>query len=251
MELSISNIDIFKKVFESIKELDIVDTNFEFTKQGLKIENMDASHTSLVYLNLSKDFFESYTCNTDITVGLNIPVFCKILKACRDTDSLGITKNKNDNFLCLVVSNTDKNQEFELPEMEIDTDKLCIVDKYQYIINIASDVFNRIIHDISVVDGSNVRLTVQDNNILRWSIEGDLGKTSLETKIENTKHGESTRQRLTNSFSINFMKKFIKSSNLGQDKSITLSMENDIPIKLSSDLGNQSEIKFYIAPKID
>ena len=51
--------------------------------------------------------------------------------------------------------------------------------------------------------------------------------------------------------SFNFLKKFIKSSYLGLDGNISLSLDNEIPIKLTSKLSDKSEIKFYIAPKMD
>lgn len=250
MELIVENSEKFKKIFDSIKDLDIVETNFEFDNENLTIESMDSTHTSLVFLVLTKDYFKSYRCNSNMNVGLNIPIFCKILKASRDNDEIKISKSKNDNYLSIEISNGDKNQEFELPEMEIETDKLAIEANYSYEVNINSDIFSKLINDIALVEGNNVNIQLLPSDKLMWSSKGDLGKTNLESNIDVIKSNDANG-RLENSYSINFLKKFIKSSYLDINGKIAISLDNGLPIKLVSKLNDTSEIKFFIAPKID
>ena len=51
----------------------LLDTNITFSKDGMRIINMDKSHTILVYLFLKAENFEMYECKQEkIIIGVNM-----------------------------------------------------------------------------------------------------------------------------------------------------------------------------------
>ena len=72
--LTIKTVQIapFSILMTALKDI-LLDTNIVFTKEGIKIINMDKTHTILVHLNLKAENFEFYQCNYDkIIIAVNM-----------------------------------------------------------------------------------------------------------------------------------------------------------------------------------
>ena len=54
----------FRTLMTALKDI-LLETNITFSKQGIKIINMDKSHTILAHLFLKAENFESYECNEE------------------------------------------------------------------------------------------------------------------------------------------------------------------------------------------
>ena len=62
----------FRVLMTALKDI-LLETNITFEKDGIKIINMDKSHTILVHLHLQNDNFEFYECKKDkIIIGVNM-----------------------------------------------------------------------------------------------------------------------------------------------------------------------------------
>lgn len=78
-----------KKIIEAIKEL-VTDAKFECTASGISLQAMDNAHVSLVGLVLRSAGFESYRCDRNISLGLNLESLAKVLKAASNDDTVTI-----------------------------------------------------------------------------------------------------------------------------------------------------------------
>lgn len=85
---------IFKKIIESIKEV-VEEANLYISKEGVIMRAMDSSHVALVCLNLSKEGFESYRCDKDQVIGINIKDFSKFMKFVEPNDTLLMRAKQN------------------------------------------------------------------------------------------------------------------------------------------------------------
>ena len=62
--------------------------NVFFRKIGISIQAMDFSHVALVCLNLSMEGFETYRCDSNIVLGVNIQNLAKVMKLADPSDSV-------------------------------------------------------------------------------------------------------------------------------------------------------------------
>ena len=64
--LTIQTVQIapFRTLMTALKDI-LLETNITFTPEGIKIINMDKSHTILAHLSLQSANFERYECNKD------------------------------------------------------------------------------------------------------------------------------------------------------------------------------------------
>jgi len=62
----------FRILMTALKDI-LLETNITFQKDGIKIINMDKSHTILVHLHLQSENFEYYECKKEkIIIGANM-----------------------------------------------------------------------------------------------------------------------------------------------------------------------------------
>lgn len=62
---------LWKKVLDSVKEL-LTEAIWDCNSTGITLQAMDSSHVSLVSLNLRSDGFETYRCDRNLSMGMNL-----------------------------------------------------------------------------------------------------------------------------------------------------------------------------------
>lgn len=62
---------ILKKVLEALKDL-ITEACWDVSSSGISLQSMDSSHVSLVQLTLRSDGFDSYRCDRNLAMGVNL-----------------------------------------------------------------------------------------------------------------------------------------------------------------------------------
>jgi len=76
--LTIKTVQIapFRTLMTALKDI-LLETNITFQKDGIRIINMDKSHTMLAHLYLAAENFEMYECSKDkIIIGVNMFFVC-------------------------------------------------------------------------------------------------------------------------------------------------------------------------------
>ncbi|MBM3454251.1 MAG: hypothetical protein FJX80_03785 [Bacteroidetes bacterium] len=155
--LTIKTVQIapFRTLMTAMKDI-LLETNITFKKDGIRIVNMDKSHTMLAHLFLGAENFEHYECNMDkIIIGVNMFHLFKLISSIDNDDTLTLYIEKKDyndgivSFLGLKFENGDIKQ--------CKTQKLRLIepDQEEYIepkvafssvINLPSSDFQKIIH---------------------------------------------------------------------------------------------------------
>ena len=80
----------FRTLMTALKDI-LLETNITFQKDGIRIINMDKSHTILAHLHLNAENFEKYECKKDkIIVGVNMFHLFKLINSIDNDDTLTI-----------------------------------------------------------------------------------------------------------------------------------------------------------------
>jgi len=114
----------------ALKEI-LIETNITFQKDGIRIINMDKSHTMLAHLFLEAVNFELYECSLDkIIIGVNMFHLFKLINSIDNDDTLTIYIEKKDyndgvvSYLGLKFENGDikqcKTQKLRLIEPDLE-----------------------------------------------------------------------------------------------------------------------------------
>ena len=62
---------ILKKVLEALKDL-INEACWDISSSGMNLQSMDSSHVSLVQLTLRPEGFDTYRCDRNLAMGVNL-----------------------------------------------------------------------------------------------------------------------------------------------------------------------------------
>jgi proliferating cell nuclear antigen len=112
---------------------------------------MDTSHVALVSLSLSMEGFESYRCDSNVVLGINIANFSKVLKLADPADSITLQADQDPSTLKLIFENpqTQKSTEFSLNLITLDVEHLSIPEtEYSSLITINSGEFSKVCKEL-------------------------------------------------------------------------------------------------------
>ena len=141
------------------------------------------------------------------------------------------------------------NKYFEIPLINIDTDRLDIPEQeYTLDIEFDSKKFKRLIDELSLI-GERVNMTCDENeiNAKSQSLEGSMSINIPFDDIESYSIEENETIDIT--FSLKFLKNMCVYSKLSSVALIYITNGN--PLQLKYSLDENSYVRFYVAPAID
>ncbi|KAJ9097779.1 hypothetical protein QFC20_006125 [Naganishia adeliensis] len=174
-----------------IKEL-VTDCNLEANEEGIGLQAMDNSHVALVTVQLEANEFDSYRCDRNMPLGVNLGSLTKILRCAKDNDVVTIKASDDADSLTLLFEspNSDRVGEYDMKLMDIDQEHLGIPDtQYDATITFSSTEFARICRDLSAL-GESVKIEV-DKQGIRFSSDGEIGNGSVLLKHSAGRGGAS------------------------------------------------------------
>ena len=258
-ELTIRTVQIapFRTLMTALKDI-LLETNIVFLKDGIKIINMDKSHTILVHLFLAADNFEEYVCNHEkIVIGVNMFHLFKLINSIENTDTLTIyieKRNYNDGVvseLSLKYENGDINQvkTHSLRLIEPDTEELQIPPvEFSSVINMPSSDFQKIIRDMSCIS-DKIEIKSVANEIIFKCIgqfaSSETRRAETEGALKFTQQDDSNCV-IQGEFSLKNLSYFIKCTNLSSQLEIYLA--NDMPLVVKYPVASLGVIQLCLAP---
>lgn len=257
--LTIKTVQIapFRTLMTALKDI-LLETNISFQPDGIRIINMDKSHTILVHLYLAASNFEFYECKKEkIIIGVNMFHLFKLINSIDNDDTLTIYIENNDYYdgivshLALKFENGDikqcKTQKLKLIEPE--QDELEVPDvKFSSIINLPSADFQKIIRDLSCISD---KLEIKSvGNELIFKCQGQFASAEIHRAEadESMKFilKQDSSKVIQGEFSLKNLGYFIKCTNLCPQ--IELYLENDLPLVVKYNVASLGEIKLGVVP---
>jgi proliferating cell nuclear antigen len=257
--LTIKTVQItpFRTLMTALKDI-LLETNISFQPDGIRIINMDKSHTILVHLYLAASNFEFYECKKEkIIIGVNMFHLFKLINSIDNDDTLTIYISNNDYFegivsyLALKFENGDikqcKTQKLKLIEPE--QDELEVPDvKFSSIINLPSQDFQKIIRDLSCISDKLEIKSVGNELIFKCQgqfASAEIHRAEADGSMEFILKQDSSKV-IQGEFSLKNLGYFIKCTNLCQN--IEVYLENDLPLVVKYDVASLGSIKLCLVP---
>jgi proliferating cell nuclear antigen len=257
--LTIKTVQIapFRTLMTALKDI-LLETNITFEPDGMRIINMDKSHTILVHLFLSAQNFEFYECKKDkIIIGVNMFHLFKLINTIENDETLTIYIENSDyvdgivSYLSLKYENGEikqcKTQKLRL--IEPDPEELQYPDvAFSSIINLPSADFQKIIRDLSCISD---KLEIKSvGNELIFKCSGQFASAEIHRAESDGSMGFISKQDsskiIQGEFSLKNLGYFIKCTNLCQQ--IEVYLENDLPLVVKYNVASLGIIRMCLAP---
>tara|TARA_B100000963_G_scaffold247569_1_gene216752 strand:+ start:3567 stop:4379 length:813 start_codon:yes stop_codon:yes gene_type:complete len=234
------------------------DSSGKLIPAGIRVINMDKSHTILAHLFLDALKFEHFYCKyPKIVIGVNMLHLFKLINTIDNDDTLTIYIEEKDysdgivEYLGLKFENGDIKQSkiqklklIEPDEEELDMPSV----KFSSIINLPSTDFQKIIRDLSNI---SERLEIKSvGNELVFSCIGPFASCKISRSesdgiTEFVKKCDDTSV-IQGEFSLKNLSYFIKCTNLCNN--IEMYLENDLPLVVKYNVASLGEVKLCVAP---
>ena len=268
LEMKTVQIAPMRTLMTALKDI-LLETNIVFSQKytdengnvvpaGIRIINMDKSHTILAHLFLDALKFEHFYCKyPKIIIGVNMFHLFKLINTIDSDDTLTIYIEEKDysdgivEYLGLKFENGDikqcKTQKLKLiepDEEELDMPSV----KFSSVINLPSSDFQKIIRDLSNLAE---RLEIKSmGDVLEFSCVGPFATCKVERNetdgiTEFIKKTDNSHI-IQGEFSLKNLGYFIKCTNLCNN--IEMMLENDLPLVVKYSVASLGEIKLCLAP---
>ncbi|ADX06076.1 putative proliferating cell nuclear antigen [Organic Lake phycodnavirus 1] len=244
----------FRILITALKDI-LLETNITFQKDGMRIVNMDKSHTILVHLHLHSEHFERFICNKDkIIIGVNMSHFFKLINTIDNEETLSIYIDEEDynsgivENLTLKFENKTKEQ-YKIQKLKLiepDNEDLDIPQvKFSSIINLPSSDFQKIIRDLNVI---SEKLEIKSiNNRLIFKCVGTFASAEIiRSESEEMSMVKKSDKIIQGFYSLKNLNYFIKCTNLCNQ--IEIYLDNDLPLIIKYNVASLGEIKLGLSP---
>jgi proliferating cell nuclear antigen len=253
MEAELSSPVLFRKLLDALHEL-VDEANIDCNQSGLSMQAMDASHVALVSMHLNAKGFDSFKCNQNVTLGVNLGSIQKILKCADANDILRLASNEETSELKFQLENPGRLFEFSMALMDIDSEHLAIPEaEPDTTITLASSEFQRICKDLTQF-GDTVKIAVTPKQVT-FSVSGSTGQGSITLasfdSVKGDKQIEITASaKVELNFALRYLNFFTKAAPLSDKVRLELSLDRPLMalFELQDDTGY---IRYYLAPKAD
>ena len=256
-KLTIKTVQIapFRILMAALKDI-LLETNIIFTKQGIKIINMDKTHTILVHLFLKAENFEFFECKEEkIIVGVNILHLFKLITTIDNDDTLTIYI-ENDDYNDGIVTelglkfengNIKQSKIQKLKLIEPEQDELEIPDvKFSSVINMPSNDFQKIIRDLANIS-EKIEIKSVENELI-FKCAGQFAKAEIRRSENNANMQIINKQHnkiIQGEYSLKNLLYFIKCTNLCNQ--IEIYLENNRPLIVKYNVASLGEIKLCLS----
>jgi len=256
LEIKTVQIAPFRTLMIALKDI-LLESNITFTSEGIKLINMDKTHTILVHMFLEAVNFEHFYCKyPKIVIGVNMFHLFKLINTIDNNDVLTIFIEEEDysegivTNLCLKFENGDINQckiqklkLIEPEEIELDVPDV----KFSSIISLPSSDFQKIIRDLSNLSDRLEIKSVSNELIFKCKgsfAEAEIRRSEQKGIMEFVEKPDDIKV-IQGEFSLKNLSYFIKCTNLCN--SIEVYLENDLPVIVLYSVASLGKIRLCLA----
>jgi len=246
---------LFKKVLEAVKDL-LTDAKWDCAGNGISLQAMDSSHVSLVSLSMLSEGFDTFRCDRNISLGMNLTSMSKIMKCAGNDDAITMKAGDDADTVTFMFEspNGEKVSDYEMKLMDLDTEHLGIPETdYNCVVKMPSAEFARVCRDLSQI-GESVLICCTKEGV-KFSASGDLGtgNIKLAQSASVDKEEEAViiemQEAVQLTFALRYLNFFTKATPLSPQ--VTLSMSADVPLVVEYKVGDMGHVRYYLAPKIE
>jgi proliferating cell nuclear antigen PCNA len=243
--------DLFIALFQTLKNCStLINTNF--LKDKLHIQGMDKSHICLFDINITKEWFDNYELDNETYMCFDTNTFHLIISTKNEGLSIIIHSTTDDHLNIDLASSENLkgefNKYFKIPLCDYDYDEMMIPEsEYDAEFSISSKKICEIISQM-VLFGSDISVKCSEEKI-DLVANGIAGEMLVNIPIEDlTEYSIIEDEIIELTYSLNYIHKMCITNKLSNE--IEFSISSNCPMKIKYDLGDDSTLLFFIAPKI-
>ena len=246
-EVEVSRIDPFRSLVKALSVI-VEEGTFVMNEAQIKLLAMDPSHVAMVDFELPSTFFDSYKCEGEPKLSINIKEFLRFLDRVDRDEQVRIELNEEKARLVIHCKRGGHNRRFEMPileplDEEVPQPKIFFKGKAR----ITSDAVRMAIRDANLVS-EHVKVEMVDG-LLKVNAEGDMGSSFSEWETNSDDVLELKVDEDSNAtFTLSYLQDIANAAGANSEV-VTIELSTDMPIKMDFEIP-VGRLVYYLAPCI-
>ena len=246
-EVEVSRIDPFRSLVKALSVI-VEEGTFVMNEAQIKLLAMDPSHVAMVDFELPSTFFDSYKCEGEPKLSINIKEFLRFLDRVDRDEQVRIELNEEKARLVIHCKRGGHNRRFEMPileplDEEVPQPKIFFKGKAR----ITSDAVRMAIRDANLVS-EHVKVEMVDG-LLKVNAEGDMGSSFSEWETSSDDVLELKVDEDSNAtFTLSYLQDIANAAGANSEV-VTIELSTDMPIKMDFEIP-VGRLVYYLAPCI-
>ena len=246
--------DIFVSIFQVLKNCSsLICVMFE--TELVHIQGMDKSHICLFDISIQKKWFTNYDIIDSTKICFDSNVFHSIISTKSENQDLIIKMNSDEkdvlyvNFESIEAKKGDFKKSFKMPLAEYEYEEMNIptVDydaEFSLLSKQITDMFSQLNNF-----GNDIIINCSETSI-SLTTNGITGEMRVDIPIDDlSSYSIVEGEDITLTYSLAYINKMCITNKLSSD--VEFSLSNECPMKISYDLGDNSLMIFFMAPKMN
>lgn len=253
--------DIFLSMFQLLKNCASI-INIIFIEDHIYIQGMDKSHVCLFDITIYSNWFSAYEYNASDSnkICIDTQILCNVLSIAQEHQSIEIHYEGNEpenihiDLITTGLSDSTKktgyfDKFFKLPLSSNDADLLFVptVD-YDVEFSITAKKICEIAGQLLLFGNTiNIKCTEEKIDLISSGGNGDM---TVNIPIDDLSEFSISEGEIINlHYSLNYIQKMCLTTKLAGE--IEFSISQQFPLKINYNLGENSSVSFFIAPKVE
>ncbi|MFX0204929.1 MAG: proliferating cell nuclear antigen (pcna) [Candidatus Hodarchaeota archaeon] len=246
-EAELTDIKDFRIIVEAISQM-ISDAVFVVSPSELSLRAMDASHAAMIDLEMQKDAFDSYECDTEYELNVNLENFKRVLGRVQKDDKTLFKFDETQNSLHIHFTGT-AGRKFTLPlRTTMESSPLPAPDlPLEAEIDFEAGFLKEVVADMGIFSES-VQVSTDENKVLFSTTSTD--QHSVEIVVEN-KEGSVARafnvgDPSSASYGLEYLRNIVRIDGIAD--SLKLELATAKPLRLTFTIGENITLRYLLAP---
>jgi len=246
-EVEVSRIDPFRSLVKALSVI-VEEGTFTMNEAQMKLLAMDPSHVAMVDFELPGEFFDSYKCEGEPKLSINIKEFLRFLDRVDRDEQVRIVLNEDKARLVIHCKRGGHSRRFEMPileplDEEVPQPKIFFKGK----VRITSDALRMAIRDANLVS-EHVKVEMEDG-LLKINAEGDMGSSFSEWLSDSDDVLElKVDEDSSATFTLSYLQDIANAAGANSEV-VTIELSTDMPIKMDFEIPT-GRLVYYLAPCI-
>jgi proliferating cell nuclear antigen len=257
MHLTIENkskLEVFVAIFQLLKNWSS-HINMHFENDKLYIQSMDKSHICLADIEIKNNWFSVFDCSKNNKISVDSTHFAILMNYALKHDKLELKyEDENDvdklyiNFLNGKENKGSFDHFFELNLIDVDEDNLGIPEvDYDVEFTIEAKKLVEVLSELNTF-GQDLNIKCSES-VVELNANGDTTKLKVNIPVDDLdEYAIAEGEDIDISFSLSHLCKMCLSMKMSS--TINVAISGEYPMSLMYNLGDESKVSFFIAPKI-
>jgi proliferating cell nuclear antigen len=244
--------EIFISIFQLIKSSSS-QINLTIDKNSFHIQGMDKSHVCLFDIIMTYKWFNYYQVKQKYQLCFDTSIFYSMISTKGDEQSLifYLEEDNSDNLIIELKNNgktNDYNKYFTLNLLNYEYEEMLIPSTdYDAEFSLPSKKLTDILSQLSNF-GDDIIINCNDDNV-NFKTKGNCSEMRVNIPVDDmSSYSVIEGEEVILVYSLNYISKLCITNKLTND--IEFYLSNECPMKIKYDLGDNSSLIFYIAPKL-